>query len=632
MSRIRVLPEVVANRIAAGEVVERPASVLKELVENAIDSGANRIEVQIRGAGRTLIQVTDNGSGMDRDDLLLAFERHATSKIRQFEDLEQLMSLGFRGEALPSIASVARIEVRTRMAEEETGWYLAIDAGRIVRIEPITAGVGSQFTVKSLFYNVPARRRFLKSNATEFGHIHVRFKRFALSNPQIGWKFFNDDELLYDLAPGTTTQRVEQLFGEKIAADLREIKYESDGIKLHGLVGTASLLRVQRGDQHLYLNGRAIRSPLITGGVTAGLGQIAEPGTYPFYILFLELSPRQFDINVHPSKEEAKFDNEPLLRRVVMEAVRDALRSGGLEEPTHRFDAESQSAKPVSDRYYPQAEPALPNAPVPHPHNGDSPHPTQPHAKRETGFFDAPQGYIPVRYRERPTEQYSFLQARRDYATPSGREAANASEESALLTALEGIHRGEAPQLWQMQGKYILVQVPSGLVMIDQHVAHERILYERATRTMARDGWPIQEMLFPIEFAASPEDVETVRELSSDLARVGFKLAIKDAKTLVLTGFPQGLRSGNEDQLVLQMLDLYRRDFEARPADMDRLAATFACKAAVKAGMPLATSEMLHLLEELFRCDLPYVCPHGRPVLIQLTIDELDRRFGRSGG
>ncbi len=617
MSRIRVLPEIVANRIAAGEVVERPASVLKELVENAIDSEATRIEIQIRGAGRNLIQVTDNGFGMDREDLMLAFERHATSKIKQFEDLDTLITLGFRGEALPSIASVARVEVKTRTAAEDSGWYLAIDAGRIVRIEPLAAPVGTTFQIKNLFYNVPARRRFLKSNATEFGHIHVRFKRFALSRPEIAWKFVNDDEVLYDLAPGTIEERVAQVFGEKIVGDLRPVAWEESGIRITGMIGTASLLRMQRGDQHLYLNNRLIRSPLITNAVISGLGQIAEPGTFPFYILFVELTPQAFDVNVHPSKEEVKFDNEPLIRRIVVDAVRDALRSGGMTEPPHRFDSDPVSTKPVSDRYVPQDL-----------------RPERIEKRRESGFFDQPQGYIPKRYRDRPVTQYSMLETKRSWETQVGDgELASASDETELQQLAAGFGRGEAGGLWQIQGKYILVQVPSGLVIIDQHVAHERILYEQAIKAIARDGWKVQELLFPIEIAASPEDVAIARELLPNFERIGFRLSVKDSTTLMLNGSPQGLKNiAPEDNLIRQMLDQYRRDFEARPEQMDRLAATFACKAAVKAGMPLSLNEMQALLEELFRCDLPYACPHGRPVLIQLTIDELDRRFGRSGG
>ncbi len=619
MPRIRVLSEIVANRIAAGEVVERPASVLKELVENAIDAESTRIEIQIRGAGRNLIQVVDNGLGMDREDLLLAFERHATSKIRQFEDLEALLTLGFRGEALPSIASVARVEVKSRSADEETGWYLAIDAGRVVRIEQIAVPVGSTFSIKNLFYNVPARRRFLKSNATEFGHIHVRFKRFALSRPEIEWKFTNDDEVLYTLAPGTLEERVTQVFGEKVAADLRPIGWEEQGLRLTGMVGTAPLLRMQRGDQHLFLNNRLIRSPFITNAVTAGLGQIAEPGMFPFYILFIELTPKQFDVNVHPSKEEVKFDNEPLIRRIVVDAVRDALRSGGLEQPTHRFEEEHTGTKTVSENYPEPNVVREPNAPV----------------KRPSGFFDQPQGYVPVRYRERPASQYSLLETKRDWdtATGGGGELASAADDTALQQLAAGFERGEASSLWQIQGKYILVQVPSGLVIVDQHVAHERILYERAVKEMSRDGWKVQELLFPVEITASPDDVAVAGELIEEFAKLGFRIAVKDATTLILSGTPQGLKHITQDEvMVKQILDLYRRDFEARPEQMDRLAATFACKAAVKAGMPLAISEMQTLLEELFRCDLPYVCPHGRPVLIQLTIDELDRRFGRSGG
>lgn len=609
MSRIRVLPESVANRIAAGEVVERPASVLKELVENSLDAGSTSISISIKNAGKSLIQVIDNGFGMSKEDIFLAFERHATSKITQFEDLENLSTLGFRGEALPSIASVSRVEVRTKLTDEENGWAVAFEAGKVVRVEPVVMGKGTNFAVKNLFYNVPARRRFLKSNPTETSHIVNRFKKFAISNPNVEWTFTNDDELVYQLSSGSLEQRIEQLYSKSIFNDLRPVTFDSEGIVLTGFIGNANLLRSQRGEQHLFLNRRVIRSPLITSGVLAGLGQIAQPHLYPFYILFLETSPRNFDINVHPSKEEVKFDNEPLMRKIVIDSIRDGLRTGGKEEPTHSF---------TSREFHGDFQKKV---------SSSSPIPTDEFAKHSPRIFEQPQGYVPKNYRGSDNQLTKQTQLFR----PQFSETESTLTFDSAKEILQGIEIN-LTQYWQIQGKYIFLSVPSGVVIIDQHVAHERILYEKALKMLKDSAGESQTLLFPLKFTVQYEDVLTATELKEDLKRIGFQIEIPDASTIELRSVPRGIVLDDEEKVLLQMLDLYRKEFSARPDQEDHLAATYACKAAIKAGTPLSPIEMKQLIEDLFTCDLPYVCPHGRPILIQLSYDELDRRFGRTGG
>lgn len=603
MAKIRILPEVVANRIAAGEVVERPASVLKELIENALDAGATAVDVLIKNAGKHLIQVIDNGTGMTKEDLLLAFERYATSKIERFEDLETLSTFGFRGEALPSIASVSRVEVKTKTYDSEHGWFLAIEGGKIVRVDQVVIPNGSNFSVKNLFFNVPARRRFLKSNATESSHLINRFKKFALANPTVKFSLTLEEECIYQLTSGNIEERIAQLYSGDILNDLHPIAYQSDIIQLSGFVGNANLLRSQRGEQHLFLNQRAIRSPFITSAVISGLGQIVEPGKYPFYILFLHLSPRHFDVNVHPSKEEVKFDDEGLVRKVVSDAVRDGLRSGGLEKPPVRI-GESRAT-------------------------GHSQKPSEfhtPEQRRETSIFQPPTIHIPKSFSRGEYGQQTMIFPPRFDENVSSFGDFETTKKIIQSVELEQSH------FWQVQDKYIFVSIPSGVAIIDQHVAHERILYERALKMLKSTSNQSQVLMFPLQFTVRIEDALTAKELQSDLKKIGFLIDVPDHHTIILQGVPQDLKLENEKQVLLQMLDLYRSDISARPDQEDRLAATFACKAAIKAGTPLSLIEMKQLVHDLLECELPYVCPHGRPIILQLTIEELDRRFGRNSG
>ncbi|MCX7834743.1 MAG: DNA mismatch repair endonuclease MutL [bacterium] len=611
MAKIRILPETVASRIAAGEVVERPASVLKELVENALDAGATKIEILIKNAGKSLIQVIDNGCGMSKEDLFLAFERYATSKIERFEDLEDLSTFGFRGEALPSIASVSKVEVKTRVQENDIGWFVALEGGKIVRVEQVVAPIGSNFSVKNLFFNVPARRRFLKTNATENGHLINRFKKFALGNPHIDFSFTVDDDTLYFLKSGTLEERVIQLYSPKILNDLIPIEYRSDFLSIYGYLGNENLFRFQRGEQHLFLNQRVIRSSLITSAVISGLGQIIEQGKYPFYILFMELSPKHFDVNVHPSKEEVKLDDEALVRKIVSDAIRESIRSGGIEKPFHPISTETKNPTFIPT------------------HSSHSDLSVQKNVTDELPILQKPHGYIPPKYR--PTDEEFDLHQKILFPlsfTESNTEKIDFESTKRIIQTIEL----EQTTFWQVQGKYIFVAIPSGIAIVDQHVAHERILYERALRSLQETAGEFQILLFPLRFQARVEDILTAQELKEELKKIGFLIEIPDNQTIEIQGVPRGVQLENEEQTFLEILDRYRNDSNVRTDQEDRLAATFACKAAIKAGTPLNQLEMKQLMRDLLQCEMPYICPHGRPIIIHLSMDELDRRFGRSGG
>ncbi len=578
MGHIRILPEHLANQIAAGEVVERSASVLKELVENSIDAGAERIQIHLRGQGRELIQVVDDGDGMSRDDLLLAFERHATSKIATLDDLFEVRSLGFRGEALPSIASVSVVEVRTRTAESTAGTLLRLEGGVVVAGEPCSCPKGTSVAVHSLFFNTPARAKFLKSATTEFQHILTTFKRFVLSHPDITWSLFHNDTSVFQLPRSGIEDRLSDLFGAGFLEKLLPLSYERESLRVSGYLGKSELHRKSRGDQYIFLNNRSIQNRLIHNAVTVGLDAYLPPGEWPFYVLFLEMDPRLFDVNVHPAKAEVKFDHERLVHSVVRQAIRQAL-SQLREEPMPLTETSSRP-RPL--------------------------HPIDLHGGSA----------LPGDLRE----------ALKPYESLFGAEAVMppVSMKKPAETAAPPVN------IWQIHNKYILSQVKSGLAVVDQHAAHERILFEKAKRALRGQSFNSQQLLFPMLIELSPEDDLLLRDLLPELPKLGFAIREFGPRAWSLEAVPAGLPHASEAGLLAELLDEYREGREGRLEPQEALAASFACKAAIKSGDPLSPSEMNALIDELFATDFPYTCPHGRPTVIYLTLTEVDRRFRRT--
>jgi DNA mismatch repair protein MutL len=577
MGRIRILPEHLANQIAAGEVVERSASVLKELVENSIDAGARRISIYLRGQGRELIQVVDDGAGMEHSDLLLAFERHATSKISTLDDLFQIRSLGFRGEALPSIASVSVVEVRTRTVESMAGALLRLEGGVVAADEPCACPQGTSVAVHSLFFNTPARAKFLKSAGTEFQHILAAFKRFVLSYPDISWSLFHDDTAVFQLPQTNLEGRLSELFGTGFLDKLLPVNFERETLRLSGYVGKAELHRKARGDQYIFLNKRAIQNRLVHNAITVGMDTFLPPGEWPFYLLFLEMDPRSFDVNVHPAKAEVKFDHEGFVHSVVRQAVRQAL--GSLLSET----------APIHE--------VLPRAVHPIDWRGGS--------------------ALPVDLRDalKPYEDLFGTEAVLPQPMPSAKAA-----EPAL----------PPPNIWQIHNKYILSQVKSGVVIIDQHAAHERILFEKAKQALQGQSFNSQQLLFPLLIELSLEDEILLRDILPELAKLGFAVREFGPRTWSLEAVPAGLPHASEVGLVPEILDSYREWRETKLESQEALAASFACRTAIKSGAALSPAEMNALVDELFATEFPYTCPHGRPTLIYLTLTELDRRFKRT--
>ncbi|MEA2564650.1 MAG: mismatch repair protein MutL [Acidobacteriota bacterium] len=586
MGRIHLLQDHLVSQIAAGEVVERPASVVKELVENALDAGAKELEIHLESGGRQRISVADDGHGMGRDDALLAFDRHATSKIESFEDLERVATLGFRGEALASIASVSRVELTTAERPGE-GHRVSIEGGRVRVAEPFARPRGTTVDVRSLFFNVPARRKFLKAPQTELRRSLEVIQAYALARSDVRFRVFHEErELLDVLTAGVeaagSLERVGQIFGTQLAKQLAAIPENMEGEeRTHGFIGRPE---TSRGRRHfIFVNGRLIRDRAVLASFYRAVREEWKSEDFPALFLFLEVPPEDVDVNVHPQKAEVRFRDPALLDR-----IHESLRRG-LEKA--RGEEAAPLRPPAAEPYVSFTWQGLGGTQTPA-------EPQQPWAEQRL----ATPSYAPV---ERP------------------------------MVPLSG-RRGEARPfrlLGQYKSTLILLEGPDGLYVIDQHVAHERILYERVRRAMMAESTPVQHLLTPILLELAPAERLRLLELAPGLDECGFSLAPLSGNTLALTSTPAVL-SPVEAEALLRALGSEDGDGTGASGDLRRrvleaLAASLACKAAVKMHHPLSAPEMEALVAELFAAEQPYACPHGRPIVLQMTDSDLERRFGR---
>ena len=618
---IRVMPDTLANKIAAGEVVQRPASALKELVENAIDAGGDQVEVLLKSAGSELIQVIDNGCGMHPDDAVDCFRRHATSKIRSVDDLERLQTLGFRGEALASISAVAQVELRTRRLHDPAGFRVRVDGGATVLAEPCATPAGTSIAVRNLFYNVPARRNFLKTPATEFKHLVETFQFLALANPAIGFTLRHDDNEVYRLpaVPGedraaALRRRIADLLGKQHAEEALWVEETTSYLSVSGYVSRPEFHRRSRGEQFLFVNGRYVKNRSLDYAVLHAYEDLLPDGAYPFYALFLRLDPRHVDVNVHPTKAEIKFDDERGVYGFLKAVVRKAL---GTADLTPQLDAEAGASRPAAMAPFEGA--AAPTRPAAF---------SVPSAPATVGgtATRVPAGATSARGGWEPPGEPS----RRLYA-PSPEASEEAAGTNPSSVAAEDLERetGE-PLLWQLHNRYILTQIRSGLMILDQHAAHERILYERALQSFESGLGMSQQLLFPHTLDFSPADFELLRELMPDLRALGFDLEVFSGRSVVVRGVPADLRPGDERRFLDDLLQQYRsyqQDLHLR--GRDNLARSIAHRSAIRPGDRLTEKEMRTLIDQLFLCEMPYASPHGRPTIIKISIDELDKRFGR---
>jgi DNA mismatch repair protein MutL len=625
MARIARLPDIVANKISAGEVVQRPASVVKELLENAIDAGANRITVSIKDAGKELIRIVDDGAGMVREDALLCVERFATSKITGVDDLDSLQSLGFRGEALASISSVSHFELKTRTAKETLGLRLRYEGGILVEESGVQGEQGTTISVRNLFYNVPARRKFLKSNATEYNHIFEIVKSFALAYPEIEWRMYSDDEELFHVKRPDTLERLNVFYGDDFAAGMIELSEENDYLSIRGFLGKPAMQKRRKLDQYFFINRRLVQNRMLSQAVQQAYGDLLVERQTPFVLLFLAIDPSRVDVNVHPSKLEIRFDDERSVRNMFYPVVKRAIQ-------LHDFSPDL--AVTESDQLL----------------SGQPEH----SAFRKLSFPDIPQRSIttsdlyrnyregafhePVASRLSPLHQASMFphQTSAGYALPE-RELREGDEglSSFLLAPLYDDDavpnpKDVEPKIWQLHNKYLICQIKTGLMIIDQHVAHERVLYERAVDVMTQNVPNSQQLLFPQKVEFRPWEYEIFEEIREDLYRLGFNLRLFGNKTIMIEGVPQDVKPGTEVTILQDMIAEYQDNASKLKLDKrDNLAKSYSCRNAIMAGQKLSLEEMRSLIDNLFATREPYSCPHGRPVIIKLSLDQLDKMFGR---
>jgi len=605
-SKIRRLPENLTNKIAAGEVVDRPASVAKELLENALDAGATEITVIAKDGGRTLIQVVDNGNGMSRADAEMAFERHATSKIYTEEDLEAIRTLGFRGEALASIASVAQVSMKTMEPGATEATIIEIDGGELKDTRIGASTPGTSLAVKNIFYNTPGRRKFLKSASSEYRQLLGVVNRFAVGYPRVQLTFVHNDEIIFDMpVAGTLEERLVTLYGSRLREALITIHDRGPAAEISGVIGKQSTIRQQRGEQFLFLNQRYITDRSLNHAVVSAYGEILAHGGFPFYAVFLQVDPQRVDVNVHPSKMEVKFADDRLLYAILRNTVRQALTS------TAVIPIESNIARAVPVVDWPPARE------LPAPENGanaTAPAFTSSSSAQFSGFD----------FRTKhPGRQLGF------------ELKPNVSSERTIIAA--EIPAAESAKyqpnnVWQIHQRYILSEIKSGLVIIDQHVAHERILYERALESFNRQEPATQNLLFPVVIELSPEDHDVVQEIVPLLEKIGFALKPFGRFTFMIEGVPAGSRfsKGTQDEkIILQIIDEYKRGRRENLEIRDNVARSFACHTAIRSGDRLSLATMNALIDQLFATKSPYFCPHGRPVIINVPLEELDKRFGR---
>ncbi|MGA9407468.1 MAG: DNA mismatch repair endonuclease MutL [Bacteroidota bacterium] len=606
---INILPEQLANKIAAGEVVQRPESVVKELVENSIDAGATVISISIKEGGKSFIQISDNGSGMNDEDAAIAFGRHATSKIKSYEDLENIRTLGFRGEALASIAAVAHVELKTRRLEDGVGTLVRMEGGELKEQSKIGTQSGTTISVRNLFYNTPARRHFLKSNNTEFKHIYDVVQRVALSRPDIAIRFISDGEDLLDLQSGSIEDRLKNLYGERHFETLIPLSEKTELLSVSGFIGKPDFARKSRVDQYLFLNKRSIVNRSINHAIFSGYEHLIEKGNFPFYLVFLEIDPQKVDVNVHPSKMEVKFADEQSIYRFVISVVRKALGTKDLIPSLEMNGAGN----------FDQSFTSLRHATLPHHFSGDA-------GDSERSAFSIPSANF-----NRDTSPQSSLTLDKLFSDIPTVQLPEPAKPQQFAHGTRENDALEGKGIWQLHNKYILSQIRTGLMIVDQHVAHERILYERALASFNNAVPVSQQLLFPHTVQLSSGDFALAKELIPHLESIGFELKLFGKNTIVLEGVPTDVKAGKEGSILQDILDEFKNNQHRVKLDArDNVAKSFSCKAAIKAGDKLSEVEMRVLIDQLFATAMPYVCPHGRPIVVKISVAELDRRFMRT--
>ncbi len=661
MSKIKILPENLANQIAAGEVVERPSSVIKELIENSIDAGAKRVKVEIELGGRRLMRVSDDGHGMAKNDALLAFERHATSKISELKDLGNIETLGFRGEALASIASVAKVELNTNVSDSSVATNVIIEGGKLVSTRETARPTGTTVTVRELFYNTPARRKFMRSHATENYHVTNTVTHYALANPEIAFSLTNNGRETIRLAPATNLkERAFQLFGAEIIESLLPVRGGREFVAaIEGFVSAPRERRTTRDSQYFFINGRYVKDKIIAGGLLEGFRSVLPQGAYPVAFLFVTIPVDEIDVNVHPAKTEVRFRRSRAVKDVIAGAVRESLMAAGIvAEQKQRLPVDEDSkitGRPDSvlvnrrgvdsswERRAAQEESEI-DVEVPAP-SSDFNKATLSSSLEQSGRHQDRSG---KRAAGKTSDEQSITQS---HPGNTGSAVKLAAERPTGVTAdyvglppvdsalaipnsvdLEDISPGKIRAVGQLHESFIIAVDDQGLLLIDQHVAHERILFDRFKKNEIERTIESQNLLVPETVDLTPAQLEVFAEIKDQLAGYGFRMMTLSGRTVAITSVPTDLPAAEARNLFSEILDTVEREKRghAKRLLQDDIAAAMACKAAVKINTKLSPEKMTWMIDNLLLTSSPSTCPHGRPIVLRLTMKDIERKFQRN--
>jgi len=635
---IRLLPDSVANQIAAGEVIQRPASVIKELVENALDAGAENIHVLITDAGRTNIQVIDDGKGMSETDARLSFERHATSKIREAADLFALRTMGFRGEALASIAAVAQVELKTRLATEQLGTHLVIAGSKVESQDVITCPIGSNFSVKNLFFNIPVRRKFLKSNSTELSNILTEFERIVLVHPEVAFTLHHNDGEMFNLPVSSLRQRILAIFGKKLNQQLLSVDVDTTLVKISGFIGKPETARKKGAHQYFFVNGRYMRHPYFHKAIVDAYEHLIPVGEQVSYFLYFEVEPANIDVNIHPTKTEIKFENEPSIWQILSAAVKEALGKFNAV-PSIDFDTEGMPEIPAFDSDRPIEPPRV------HVNTDFNPFRTSGNdysRKNKVDWEDLYNGFeksgktSQISLRPDAVDAFSSFEDDPNIAIPSRATYTPASTgETDMHRPAKSLYSGSGESViergalhLQYKGRFILTSVKSGLMLIDQHRAHTRVLFDKYIEQIKQKQGVSQGVLFPEILQLPASEVAVLQSIMDDLTSIGFELNDLGGGSYAINGIPSGIEGLDPVTLIRNMVtNAVEKGSDVKDEIQTMLAITLARAAAIVYGQVLSLEEMCSLVDNLFACSTPNYTPDGRIVLTTIKDDEIDKLF-----
>lgn len=617
--KILLLPDNIANQIAAGEVIQRPASAVKELLENAVDAGATEIKLIINDAGKSLVQVIDNGGGMSETDARMSFERHATSKITTIDDLFHIKTMGFRGEALASIAAVAQVELKTKRLDDETGTYIEIENSVVKKQEPIAVAEGTSIAMKNLFFNVPARRNFLKSNTAEMRHIVDEFTRVALSFPQIFFSLTANNQQIFHLEAGNLKQRILQLLGNTYNTKLVSVKEDTDYMNIYGFVGKPDTAKKTRGDQYFFVNNRFIKSAYLNHAVMNAYQEMITKDSFPMYVLFIDLDPTQVDVNVHPTKQEIKFEDEKIIYAFVQAAVKHALAQFSVT-PTLDFELDA-SIQQLSSIQQPFTEEKKSAAAAGSIFKGFT-------EKNKAHFIEPTKRSELKHWRDFYESRESGVGSQQSVENVQ-RSMLNTQYSTEITPPLQSPLTINDSRLTQLHNEYILSQTANGFILINQQAAHERIIYERLQEAAKGKAIATQRSMFPVTIELAPADTVLLEDLMNDLQQLGYMIEPFGKNTFVVQGTPADVTQGNEKQVIDSLLEQYKHfSNDLKFSKREKLIRSLAWQQSIKAGRQLNEKEMEGLVEDLFKCKQSNSAPDGNPTYLEFKKEQLEKMFG----